>query len=173
MHYKFCDDHEWVGFEYEVCPECKELWEAMTTTDSVPVGTIHPQKGYPMLCQEHGWHGTNESWFCPQCKTVTGREISQPQLQELPKMNIKTVSIKVQPTRLTGGGVIDVPLCSTTQKATHWSLYLRKEDDSLVWVEDIPASTNSDDAISLLYGRAMVRAAKLSMEHKAYIEDVQ
>lgn len=168
MHYKFCDDHEWVGFEYEVCPECKELWEAMTTTDSVPVGTIHPQKGYPMLCQEHGWHGTNESWFCPQCKTVTGREISQPQLQELPKMSNKTVSIKVQTTVLSGAGVKDVPW--KTGEPTHWSIYRRRENGELEWAADYPCIGNKSDST---YTQAMIHAAKLSMEYKAYIESPQ
>ena len=79
------------------------------------------------------------------------------------------VSIQVQTTRLTGGGVEVVSY--TSNSATHWSLYLRRKDGMCEWVKDLEIKTQP--SASTRYGDAMIAAAKLSMEHKAFIEKVQ
>ena len=79
------------------------------------------------------------------------------------------VSIQVQTTVLTGAGVEVVSYTSNT--ATHWSLYLRRKDGMCEWVKDL--EINGAPNSSTRYGDAMIAAAKLSMEHKAFIEQVQ
>ncbi|AUV61849.1 hypothetical protein HWB52_gp34 [Pseudomonas phage Littlefix] len=85
--------------------------------------------------------------------------------------NNKIVSIHVQTTRLTGAGVEVISYRDKGDKATHWSIYLRKADGSVVWVSDIPIGTGH--RANNYYSEAVLAAAKLSMEHKAFIEQIQ
>lgn len=78
------------------------------------------------------------------------------------------VSIQVQTTRLTGGGVEVVSRHSAD--ATHWSLYLRRANGLCEWQFDIYIHEGKSGTA---WGEAMIAAAKLSMEHKAFIEKVQ
>lgn len=86
---------------------------------------------------------------------------------EAPRKN-KVVSIQVQTTKLTGAGVQVVPWKVAGNDATHWSLYLRYEDGNVEWVQDLRVSRSPAE----VYGEAMLVAAKLSMEHQAFIEKV-
>lgn len=79
------------------------------------------------------------------------------------------VSIQVQTTFLTGAGVEVVSY--TSNKATHWSLYLRRKDGMCEWVKDLEIKDTPSS--NTRYGDAMIAAAKLSMEHSAYIEQVR
>jgi hypothetical protein len=87
----------------------------------------------------------------------------------------RIVSIQVQTTQLTGGGVQVVPFrdseISTGLKATHWSLYTRDQFGIAQWVEDI--KIDRDEHAGHKFSEAMVKAAKLSMEHGAFIEQVK
>lgn len=85
--------------------------------------------------------------------------------------NNKIVSIQVQTTRLTGAGVEVIPYRAKGDIATHWSIYMRKADGSVVWHSDlqIQAGRNAYN----YYGDALMVAAKLSMEHQAFIEQIQ
>lgn len=78
------------------------------------------------------------------------------------------VSIQVQTTFLTGAGVEVVS--QSSKKATHWSLYLRRKDGRCCWQFDIEIPTGK---AGTAWGDAMIAAAKLSMEHSAYIEQVR
>lgn len=82
----------------------------------------------------------------------------------------RIVSIQVQTTRLTGAGVEVVPYKSKDYITTHWSLYTRNADGIATWVEDIAIHKGTADAH---YAEAMLKAAKLSMEHSAFIEQVK
>lgn len=77
------------------------------------------------------------------------------------------VSIQVQTTKLTGAGVEIVEMRS--KKASHWSLYLRWSDGTRDWLDDIPVDCTRQDGA---YTEAVMKAAKLSMEHSAYIEKI-
>ena len=80
------------------------------------------------------------------------------------------VSVVVRKTKLTGGGVIHIPFADKKREATNYSIYLRdKNPGTLHWIEDISCS---DDSEGLWYSRAIVKAAKLSIKHKVYIEEV-
>lgn len=87
-------------------------------------------------------------------------------------MTIETVevqtikSIQVQTTKLTGAGVEVVPMADS--RRTHWSLYLRDDKGEARWVKDFPISGDT----STSFTRALVEAAKMSMEHKVPIEQV-
>lgn len=73
-------------------------------------------------------------------------------------------SIQVQTTKLSGAGVEVVPIADS--RRTHWSLYLRNEKGEAEWVKDYPIIGD----ISTTFTRALVEAAKLSMEHQVPIE---
>lgn len=85
-----------------------------------------------------------------------------------PVLDNPIVSIQVQTTRLTGAGVEVVPFKSGT--ATHWSIYTRNAIGITTWVEDVSLGCAHADT---LFGSVMVKAAKLSMEHQAFIEQVK
>lgn len=76
-------------------------------------------------------------------------------------------SIQVQTTKLSGAGVEVVPQSSSSR--THWSLYLRDDKGECEWVEDMPITNNPTRALEL----ALMKAAKLSMEHNAPIEPIK
>lgn len=80
----------------------------------------------------------------------------------------RIVSIQVQTTRLTGAGVEIVPYKGGN--ATHWSIYTRNADGIATWVEDFALGGARADTI---FGSVMVKAAKLSMEHQAFIEELK
>lgn len=83
----------------------------------------------------------------------------------------KVVSIQVQTTRLTGAGVEHISYRDKGNLATHWSIYLRKADGSVVWHSDL--QIYSGRCAANVYDEALLVAAKLSMEHKAYIETIK
>lgn len=82
----------------------------------------------------------------------------------------KVVSIQLQCTRLTGAGVEHVPFVKCTELATHWSLYTRAATGLVEWVEDFHIDAKSSGRA---YSNAIHAAAKLSMQHQAFIEQVQ
>lgn len=81
-------------------------------------------------------------------------------------------SIQVQTTRLTGAGATTVSYLkklNDNERPTNWSIYLRDEDGTVEWVEDLNYE-HANPARS--YAVAMVEAAKLSMHHQVPIERV-
>lgn len=93
----------------------------------------------------------------------------QPTLvKPLPTLPVDTVvSIQVQTTRLTGGGVELVSFKEQHNLPTHWSLYKRLRNGQAVWIEDIPLGGGRSDTT---YTLVMVKAAKYSQMYKAFIE---
>jgi hypothetical protein len=83
----------------------------------------------------------------------------------------KIVSIQVQTTKLTGAGVELVSYRDKGNIATHWSIYLRKADGSVIWHSDIVI--RDQRGANTYYTEAIMTAAKLSMEHQAYIEPIR
>lgn len=81
-------------------------------------------------------------------------------------------SIQVQTTRLTGAGVQTVSFLNkldVNERPTNWSIYLRDEDGTVEWVQDL-SYEHTNPARG--YATAMVEAAKLSMHHQVPIERV-
>ena len=80
---------------------------------------------------------------------------------------VNFVSIQVQTTILSGRGAEAVSI--KNGGATHWSLYLRRPDGSVEWLEDVTINkTNPSHA----FNDAHIRAAKLSMQWQVPIEKV-
>lgn len=80
------------------------------------------------------------------------------------------VSIYATPTKLTGGGIVTIPLKNSAGLATHWSLYVEFSDGTSEWAQDIAigAAKNAHNYV----GDVLMAAAKLSIEHKAYIQPI-
>lgn len=89
-----------------------------------------------------------------------------PQAEDMARI----VSIQLQCTRLTGAGVEHVPFVKCTELATHWSLYTRAATGLAEWVEDFHIDSKSSGQA---YSNAIHAAAKLSMQHQAFIEQIQ
>lgn len=84
----------------------------------------------------------------------------------------KVVSIQVITTILTGGGVERVPFKEADRMcANSWSFYKRFEDGTVQWIRDVRISVA--ETANGLYGSVLTIAAKLSMEHQAYIEQIE
>lgn len=56
---------------------------------------------------------------------------------------------------------------------THWSVYTRNEDGTADFIEDFPLGHKSFVASSMAKDHAIALAAKLSMEHSAFIEKIR
>lgn len=95
-------------------------------------------------------------------------------ISELPEFGLPCepnpiVAIQVQTTLLTGAGVEIVSY--TSNKATHWSLYVRRKDGTAEWIKDL--EINGTTSSNTRYGDAMIEAAKQSMKHGVPIEQVK
>ncbi|ATW58050.1 hypothetical protein CNR34_00117 [Pseudomonas phage nickie] len=77
------------------------------------------------------------------------------------------VSIQVQPTILTGRGAELVSI--KNGDSTHWSIYLRKPEGTVEWLEDIAINKGNPGTA---FSKAHIRAAELSMQYQLPIEKV-
>lgn len=58
-------------------------------------------------------------------------------------------------------------------EATHWSVYTRDAQGLATWVADYPIKSKNPGNVGTAKTSALVRAAKLSMEHLVFIEPIQ